>query len=56
MDWSVFFLAADAAVCFIVLEMFFVCYIILYIGIMKIWDFLPQNITPKPTLYLLCDI
>ena len=22
--------------------------VVLYIGIMKVWDFLPQNITPKP--------
>ena len=29
--------------------------VVLYIGIFKVWDFLPQNITPKPALYLLCD-
>jgi len=23
---------------------------------MKVWDFLPQNITPKLAKYLLCDI
>ena len=22
--------------------------VVLYIGIMKVWDLLPQNITPKP--------
>ena len=29
---------------------------VLYIGIMKVWDFLSQNIIPKQTKYLLCDI
>ena len=30
--------------------------VVLYIGIMKVRDFLPQNIAPKPSFYLLCDI
>ena len=28
----------------------------LYIGIMQVWDFLPQKITPKTPQHLLCDI
>ena len=27
-----------------------------YIQIMEVRDFLPQNITPKSALYLLCDV
>ena len=30
--------------------------VILYIGIMEVKDFLPQNITPKSAQYLLCDM
>ena len=29
--------------------------VVLYIGIIKVWGFLPKNPTYKPAKYLLCD-
>ena len=29
--------------------------VVLYIGITKVWDFMPQKITPKLACYVLCD-